>query len=575
MKDLELLRQFSETGSESAFTELLKLHLPLVYGVAMRQTCGDSSLADEIAQQTFCTLARKAGDISRETILGAWLCRTTFYIAQKAIRYEQRRRVREQQAACMQSSFTNADSENIWDELSPHIDEVINLLPEKERGAIVLRFLDQKPIGELAAALGISEEAARMRISRGLEKLRNLFAKRGITVSSIAIATLLSEKSRASVPSMLFDQARREMMRPENRSERSFSKPKSGMTHYLKLASISLIVASMGIVIVSVSIPQSKPVSKTFDAALIKQPVETIQTGQATEPFNLDEAAEALRKALRDPWSSRTPPYQRVDEALARYGRSRRLAIPVLMEMFAGLRSSHTPNSMRLGAHGLIVLGAEASETLRDMLVLYDAGDLHMLGTGVIDLFAAIDPDSSTIPTFFERLRMSAGQEGIELTMLTDSIVARLIENNPVIETEYRGKLFELLQGNNPESQARGALILACLHSPSEPAIFTNIITALKSPESFGGSSWPGFRYAENKQWRLAAIESLRLLRDPASVGPLNEIAHAQTVDSEVKTAAFRTIGEIELNLRACVGCRACIQSAKWQSDLRGVGRRS
>jgi DNA-directed RNA polymerase specialized sigma24 family protein len=65
MKDLELLRDFSETGSESAFTELIKVHLPLVYAVAMRLTGGDASLAEEITQQTFCILARKASDISR------------------------------------------------------------------------------------------------------------------------------------------------------------------------------------------------------------------------------------------------------------------------------------------------------------------------------------------------------------------------------------------------------------------------------------------------------------------------------------------------------------------------------
>jgi RNA polymerase sigma factor (sigma-70 family) len=544
MKDLELLRQFSESGSESAFTELLKLHLPLVYGVAIRQTRGDGSLAEEIAQQTFCTLARKAGDISRETILGAWLCRTTFYIAQKAMRGEQRRRVREQRAVHMQSSVTNTGNENIWDELSPHIDEVINLLPEKERNAIVLRFFDQKPMRELATQLGISEEAARMRLSRALEKLRSLFVKRGITITSIAIATLLSEQSRASIPSTLIERMRWEMKRLDNRSKRSPLKARSGMAHYLKLATLSLIVAGLGIVIISVSIPQPKLVS---NGSLVKRPVERTQNGQATVRFNLDEAAEALRKALRDPWPSRYPPYQRVDEALARYGRSRRLALPVLMEMFAGLRSTHTANSMKLGAHGLIVLGADASETLRDMLVLYDAGDLRMLDEGVVDLFAAIDPDSSTIPTFFERLRISARQEGIELSMLTDSIVATLIENNPVIETDYRGKLFELLQGNNAESRAHSALILARLRSASEPAIFTNIITVLNSPESIDNDSWrpESFRYAENKQWRLAAIESLRQLRDPASIVPLTEISHAQPVDNEVRTAAFRAIAEI------------------------------
>src|SRR6185369_11871096 len=98
MNDWELLHQFSEKGSEAAFAQLLKTHLQLVYSVALRQTRGDAALAEEIAQLTFCVLARKAGSISRDTILAAWLCRTAFYTAQKAIRSEQRRRLREHQA---------------------------------------------------------------------------------------------------------------------------------------------------------------------------------------------------------------------------------------------------------------------------------------------------------------------------------------------------------------------------------------------------------------------------------------------------------------------------------------------
>jgi hypothetical protein len=94
------------------------------------------------------------------------------------------------------------------------------------------------------------------------------------------------------------------------------------------------------------------------------------------------------------------------------------------------------------------------------------------------------------------------------------------------------------LRDNNPESRARSALILSCLHNASESSIFTNIIAALKSPESIDNNSWrpDASLSTENKQWRLAAIESLRRLRDPASVGPLTEIAHAPAVDSASQT---------------------------------------
>ncbi len=214
MNDWALLRQFHENGSQDAFAQLLKAHLPLVYSVALRQTRGDAALAEEIAQLTFCVLARKAGRISRDTILAAWLCRTAFYVAQKAIRSEQRRRLREHQAAIMQDSTHSHEEETVWRNLAPHVDEVVNLLPEKERGAIILRFFEQKPMRELAASLGITEEAARMRISRSLEKLRSLLAKRGVALTSIALASILAEKSLAAVPTTLFEHLRRVVLRP-------------------------------------------------------------------------------------------------------------------------------------------------------------------------------------------------------------------------------------------------------------------------------------------------------------------------------------------------------------------------
>ena len=76
MNDLELLRNYRETGSEEAFRELVEHHLGMVYAVALRQV-RNPDWADEVAHAVFIALARKAGSLSERTVLAGWLYRAT------------------------------------------------------------------------------------------------------------------------------------------------------------------------------------------------------------------------------------------------------------------------------------------------------------------------------------------------------------------------------------------------------------------------------------------------------------------------------------------------------------------
>jgi DNA-directed RNA polymerase specialized sigma24 family protein len=69
--DAALLRRYADEGSESAFAEVVRRHVDLVYGAAMRRTGGDPHRAADVAQQVFTTLARQARKLSRHAVLGA------------------------------------------------------------------------------------------------------------------------------------------------------------------------------------------------------------------------------------------------------------------------------------------------------------------------------------------------------------------------------------------------------------------------------------------------------------------------------------------------------------------------
>src|SRR5438093_268951 len=71
----QLLRAYAERNDEEAFGELVRRHINVVYGAALRQTGGDTALAEDITQTVFTDLARKSKALSPEILLGGWLYR--------------------------------------------------------------------------------------------------------------------------------------------------------------------------------------------------------------------------------------------------------------------------------------------------------------------------------------------------------------------------------------------------------------------------------------------------------------------------------------------------------------------
>ena len=106
--DLTLLREYAKTNSEEAFATLVSRHINLVYSVAMRQV-RHPHLAQEIAQELFILLARKAKSLGRKTILSGWLCRTARYVSADTLKTQRRREIRERESR-MQSIWNEPDS---------------------------------------------------------------------------------------------------------------------------------------------------------------------------------------------------------------------------------------------------------------------------------------------------------------------------------------------------------------------------------------------------------------------------------------------------------------------------------
>jgi len=198
--DRQLLDRYVARRDEAAFRTLVDRHLPIVHGVARRITASDD-LAKDVAQSVFIRLAERAAVIPRKLALPAWLHRVTRDFAIDLVRAEASRKKRELRTSLHPAEAMDSP-EPSWPELAPVLDELIDRLPGADREAVLMRYYYNEPHARVGARLGISEEAARQRSLRALEKLRNLLRKRGIATTTAALTAILPAHA-ASVPAAI------------------------------------------------------------------------------------------------------------------------------------------------------------------------------------------------------------------------------------------------------------------------------------------------------------------------------------------------------------------------------------
>lgn len=193
-----LFADFVQSGSDAPFRELVTRYVDLVYSTALRLVEGDRHRAEDVAQTAFLDLACTARTFSGEVKLGGWLHRHTCFVAANTMRGERRRQFRERQAVEMNTLQDNSEAN--FSLVGPILDEAINELGEADRTAILLRFLEQQDFRSVGAAIGSNEDAARMRVTRALERLQELLMRHGVTTSAGALSVALSAQVVQAAP---------------------------------------------------------------------------------------------------------------------------------------------------------------------------------------------------------------------------------------------------------------------------------------------------------------------------------------------------------------------------------------
>lgn len=198
--DIQLLRAYAKHRDENAFRQLILRHTDFVYSAALRQV-NSAAMAADLAQQVFTDLATKSPEVASKnngSSLAGWLHRATRYAILNHLRDDRRRRDHERQA--MEQLITNSDPAADWEQIRPVLDEALDLLTDDDREALLLRYFKNQDLRTVGTALGVSDDAAQKRVSRALEKLRDFFSKRKITVGAGSLGILLSANAVQFAP---------------------------------------------------------------------------------------------------------------------------------------------------------------------------------------------------------------------------------------------------------------------------------------------------------------------------------------------------------------------------------------
>jgi RNA polymerase sigma factor (sigma-70 family) len=191
LSERELVERFLSGHDEAAFQAILSRHGPMVFRVCRRVLSQEQDVEDAF-QATFLVLAREAHKIRKQGSLASWLHGVAYRAALKARAGAARRRTCEARIKGPPPAAALPD-EVSWKELRSLLDEELTRLPAKLRAPLVLCYLEGLTQDEAAAQLGCSKITCRRLLERARALLGSRLARRGVTLSAVLFALLLSE----------------------------------------------------------------------------------------------------------------------------------------------------------------------------------------------------------------------------------------------------------------------------------------------------------------------------------------------------------------------------------------------
>jgi RNA polymerase sigma-70 factor (ECF subfamily) len=166
-------------GDERAFGELARRHAGRLRMIALR-FCGDAAEADDVVQDTFLTVWRRASSWQPDgPPFGAWLTRITINLAIDRHRRHRLRRFFGLEAATeVADAQPTAEQETGARAALAAVTRDIGALPARQRAVILLAADGERSNADIAFAMGLSVGAVEQLLVRARRTLRLRLAER-------------------------------------------------------------------------------------------------------------------------------------------------------------------------------------------------------------------------------------------------------------------------------------------------------------------------------------------------------------------------------------------------------------
>lgn len=132
--------------------------------------CGDTSLADDVAQEAYIKAYLSSEGFNSPDKFNAWIYRIGYNT------FLNHKRSEKVSVGCDEAlhipSVNQSDESFRYQQLYM----ALNNLPDKERTAILLFYMEDYAIKEIAEIVGASQDAVKQHLSRGRNHLRGLLA---------------------------------------------------------------------------------------------------------------------------------------------------------------------------------------------------------------------------------------------------------------------------------------------------------------------------------------------------------------------------------------------------------------
>ncbi len=164
LNDEELMVMY-QNGTEEAFSILYKRHSSKIYGYVRSKVRADERARD-IFQEIYVKIHRSKNLYNKTFPVLPW-----FFTIARSVLIDEVRKEQTVKLVPQENLDYEAPAENRGDiDISPGLSQ----LPENQRTAVQLRYVDEKTFEEIADHLETSPDNVRQLVSRGVKKLRSI-----------------------------------------------------------------------------------------------------------------------------------------------------------------------------------------------------------------------------------------------------------------------------------------------------------------------------------------------------------------------------------------------------------------